>query len=379
MSVNESDAELSTSGPGDAEIAEHWRAFFQSALEALPVGVLLINRATYIISVNQAFESLFGCSRADVETQKLEAVMPETLLKEYKLAERVMSVASMESGEDSFEAGLKIQGKDKILQCMLRAGKSSGQATQGTAVIVLVFKDVTHERLLQQQLAQSGKMASIGQIAGGVAHEINTPLASILFNTQLLQTLPVTDEIKAVLKSVESSTARCRDIVQMLMSYVRPTQMGVRLVPIRLVPVIEQSMTLMGALLQAENVKVELDIRADPTVRGHATEISQVLVNFLSNAKDALSERPSKLVHVRLYTERDQAVLEVEDNGEGIAPDAAARVFEPFFTTKGVGKGTGLGLAVSKSIADKHAGTLAVKSKPGQGSIFSFRLPLVRT
>ena len=343
------------------------------------MGVLLVNRATYIISVNQAFERLFGCSRADVETQKLDAVMPETMLKEFKLAERVMSAASSESGDDSFEAGLKIHGQDKILQCMLRSGQSSGQATQGTAVIVLVFKDVTHERLLQQQLAQSGKMASIGQIAGGVAHEINTPLASILFNAQLLQTLPVTEEIKVVLKSVESSASRCRDIVQMLMSYVRPTQMGVRLVPIRLVPVIEQSMTLMGSLLQAENVSVERDIRADPTVRGHATEISQILVNLLSNAKDAVADRPSKRVHVRLYTEGDQAVLEVEDNGEGIEAEAAARVFEPFFTTKGVGKGTGLGLAVSKSIADKHAGTLAVKSKPGQGSIFSFRLPLVRS
>ena len=130
---------------------------------------------------------------------------------------------------------------------------------------------------------------------------------------------------------------------------------------------------------EAENVSVERDIRADPTVRGHATEISQILVNLLSNAKDAVADRPSKRVHVRLYTEGDQAVLEVEDNGEGIEAEAAARVFEPFFTTKGVGKGTGLGLAVSKSIADKHAGTLAVKSKPGQGSIFSFRLPLVRS
>ena len=362
---------------GDSEIAEHWRAFFQSALEALPVGVLLVNRATYIISVNRAFEGLFGFSRADVETQKLDAVMPEALLKEFKLAERVMNVASSESGDDAFEAGLKIQGKDKILQCMLRSGQHSDQATRGAPVIVLVFKDVTHERLLQQQLAQSGKMASIGQIAGGVAHEINTPLASILFNVQLLQTLPVTDEIKAVLKSVESSTARCKDIVQMLMSYVRPTQMGVRLTPIRLAPVIEQAMGLMGSLLQADNVKVVRDIRADPTVRGHGTEISQILVNFLSNAKDAVADRPSKVVHVRLYAEGGQAVLEVEDNGEGMSADDASRVFEPFFTTKGVGKGTGLGLAVSKSIADKHAGVIAVKSQRGKGSLFSFRLPLV--
>jgi|CXWL01.1.fsa_nt_gi PAS domain S-box-containing protein len=368
-----------TDDAGDSEIAEHWRAFFQSALEALPVGVLLVNRATYIISVNRAFERLFERSRADVETQKLDAVMPEALIKEFNLVERVVNIANSESADDSFEAGLKIQGQDKILQCMLRSGQSSNQATGGAPVIVLVFKDVTHERLLQQQLAQSGKMASIGQIAGGVAHEINTPLASILFNVQLLQTMAVTEDIKAVLKSVESSTSRCKDIVQMLMSYVRPTQVGVRLSPIRLVPVVEESMTLMGSLLQADNVKVVRDIRADPTVRGHATEISQILVNFLSNAKDAVSTRPLKEIHVRLYTEKEHAVLEVEDNGEGIAAADAARVFEPFFTTKGVGKGTGLGLAVSKSIADRHAGVLALKSKQGQGSIFSFRLPLMRS
>ena len=138
-------------------------------------------------------------------------------------------------------------------------------------------------------------------------------------------------------------------------------------------------MILVGAMLTGDGVEVVRDIRAAPTVRGNADELSQIFVNLLANAWDAVAGRPSKRIHLRLYTQGEQVIVEVEDNGDGIPAASLSRLFDPFFTTKAVGRGTGLGLTVCKGIIEKHQGSIEVKSQPGQGSVFTVRLPLINS
>jgi PAS domain S-box-containing protein len=364
-------------GISDNEIAQYWREFFQSALEALPVGVVILNRATYVVSVNEAFERLLGRSRREVGNQKLETALPEALIKEYQILERVAKIFSKEAGPDEFEAALSIDGQDRVLRCLLRPGLTSDNPMRAMPTVVIAFHDVTKERQLQLQVFQSEKMSSIGRIAGGVAHEMNTPLAAVMFNAQLLQTMPLPEEAKPILKMVESSAARCRDIAQTLMGYVRPTRVGARFAGVPLASVLEQVMVLVGAMLAGDGVEVVRDIRAAPVIRGNADELSQIFVNLLANAWDAVAGRPHKRIHLRLYAQGEEAIVEVEDNGEGISAGNLSRLFDPFFTTKAVGKGTGLGLTVCKGIIEKHSGSIQVKSQLGQGSTFTVRLPLM--
>lgn len=369
--------EKSVGNISDSDIAQYWREFFQSALEALPVGVLLLNRAMYVVSVNEAFEKLLGRPRVEVGNQKIEAALPEALVKEYQVPERVAKIFAKEASSDEFEATLVIDGQEKVLHCILRSGLTSDNPLRAMPTVVIVFRDVTKERQLQQQVFQSEKMSSIGQIAGGVAHEMNTPLAAVIFNAHLLQTMPLPEEAKPILRLVESSATRCKEIAQTLMGYVRPTRIGARLETVALASVLEQVMMLVGAMLSGDGVEVVRDIREAPKVRGNADELSQIFVNLLANAWDAVAGRPNKKIILRLYAQNGQAVVEVEDNGEGISPANISRLFDPFFTTKPVGKGTGLGLTVCKGIIEKHSGSIQVKSKSGGGAVFIVRLPMV--
>lgn len=233
----------------------------------------------------------------------------------------------------------------------------------------------------QQNLVQAGKLASIGELASGIAHELNNPLNNIgLFVGNVL------DSVKANTVNQEHASTQLQEalyqvrkagtIINELRTFSRTAHAEKG--PVQVNHVVESALMLLQEQLRLENVNVETDLLEPSIVLGNGIKLEQVLVNLLSNAKDALEGLQEKRLTVRSVRHGGWVELTVQDSGCGIAPDIVDRIFDPFFTTKAVGKGTGLGLSISYAIIKEHGGTITVESSPGKGTGFVVRLPLSR-
>jgi signal transduction histidine kinase len=262
--------------------------------------------------------------------------------------------------------------------------------------VVLYIRDATDEREREIGRLQSEKLASIGMLAAGVAHEINNPAAFVLANIEALtgnmrliedklRELPDADaaraalsnllfEASAVLQESKEGMARIQRIVKDLGSFSHADE-DVN-VPISVNTGVESALTMLRNELKYR-ARVEQDLRARRLVLASAPRLGQVFLNLISNAVQALEEANVKrnLVRVRSFDEGDHVVVEVSDNGPGIAPDAAPRIFESFFTTKPRGMGTGLGLPISLGIVRSLGGEIIVDNRPGEGATFRVRIP----
>jgi len=233
---------------------------------------------------------------------------------------------------------------------------------------------------VQKQLIQAEKLATVGTLAGGVAHEINNPLTAILANTQmLLATADSFDaDAKESLKLIEEASKRCRTIVQKLMTYARKPLESSEAPEIDLLKVLKKVISFLGYQLEQENVKIISEVKGDTyIVRGNHNELEQVVTNLILNAKDAIKQiKESGVIYIFLSKSDDWIKLEVKDEGAGIPKKIISRIFDPFFTTKDVGKGAGLGLSICQTIVEKHNGSITVQSEPNKGSTFTVQLPI---
>jgi len=233
----------------------------------------------------------------------------------------------------------------------------------------------------QSQLIQSEKMATVGTLAGGMAHEINTPLGTILTNTEMLLMEAKNKEQKANLKLIEEATKRCRDIVQVLLKYSR--QAPVEFQPVELNKVIEDACSLLEYQLANDGIGITINKKYGiaPKIEGNANELGQVITNIILNSKDAIiktynEKRDKENIQIKTYQKEKSLFIEIHDDGCGIPKKDIDRIFDPFFTTKDIGKGTGLGLSVSQRIIERHNGEIKVESEPGQGTTVRINLPI---
>ena len=245
--------------------------------------------------------------------------------------------------------------------------------------MVLVLKDITAQKDLQAQLVQSARLAGIGELAAGVAHELSNPLTSILgFADLLIQSEDIPQSHKEDVAIIMEESCRAQEIVQGLLDFAR--QSPLQIAPVDLNRVVREVLRLLQRQAELADVVVEVRYAADlPWVMGDARQLKQVLFNLIVNALQAMpnggmltistsygpaTTRQGKFVRVR-----------VRDTGVGIMPEHRQRLFQPFFTTKPEGKGTGLGLSISLGIVENHGGTIEVESEPGRGSCFTVLLP----
>ncbi|KLN66687.1 PAS domain-containing sensor histidine kinase [Vibrio sp. VPAP30] len=236
--------------------------------------------------------------------------------------------------------------------------------------------------LAKNQLIHSAKMASIGELSAGLAHEINQPLGAIQLNAELIFSIAEEEEvisreaITPIYTKITGQIQRITKIVQHLRTFSRDEQ-SVEMEPTDIRLMIEESLILFSQRLRLSNIVLHQDISTVlPSVECCKIQIEQVLTNLLSNAEHAVSKEKNKVIWIRAYTENDCVIIEVEDTGHGISSDNLSRVFDPFFTTKGVGEGTGLGMSISYGIACSHNGRLSVESKLGIGTTFTLSLPI---
>jgi signal transduction histidine kinase len=230
----------------------------------------------------------------------------------------------------------------------------------------------------QKQLIQSEKLATVGTLAGGVAHEINNPLAAILTNAQMLSMDATKEEDKESLKLIEEAAKRCRSIVQKLMVYSRKPLGGREITEIDLEKALNNVLSLLSYQLGQENIKINKRLQNPPfIITGSQNELEQVFTNLILNAKDAIKhKKKSGQIDVSITRQGKQMIIKVKDDGIGISKEHISKIFDPFYTTKDVGKGTGLGLSICHSIIEGHKGTISAESKEGQGSTFIVILPV---
>jgi signal transduction histidine kinase len=234
---------------------------------------------------------------------------------------------------------------------------------------------VTDRANLEEQLRLSEKMAAIGLLAAGVAHEVNTPLTGISSFTQMLLERSEPDDPRTqLLEKIERQTFRAAKIVNSLLNLARPS--GGDTGPVDLNGVIGDILSLLEHQFKLGHVQVRKDL-AKPAlvVRGVEYKLQQVFLNLFLNARDAMPKGGWLTVATRV--EDGTAVIEVADTGVGIPADHLGRIYDPFFTTKPEGRGTGLGLSVTYGIVQEHGGSLTCESQPGQGTRFRLVLPII--
>ena len=256
-----------------------------------------------------------------------------------------------------------------------------------TAVIEALVEQKTEElKSVQAQLVQSSKMAAVGQLAGGVAHEINNPLTGVLNNIQLIgMELDAgkefkSQEIKELMGVIEESALRCKKITQALLDFSHASKAVY--CPVALNDIAKGALFLISPKLTFENITLKQDLEPDiPMISGDPQLLKQVVLELVLNAQWAISQKPDQAgstITIKTWYEPKErsAFISISDTGIGMPEDIITRIFEPFFTTKDVGKGIGLGLALVYNVIGSHKGTIKVESKPNHGTIFKIRLPV---
>jgi two-component system NtrC family sensor kinase len=229
----------------------------------------------------------------------------------------------------------------------------------------------------EAQLVQASKMAAVGQLAAGIAHEINNPLAIILgFAQGLERRLPEAGEqFRKPIASIVREALRCRNLVQELLTFSRTGNRSRE--PLDLLVVLQSARHLLESRARTQDTQVHFVVSdKGPWVEGNKTQLEQVLINLGNNALDALKAGGELVLRIAPVSDT-HVIVEVEDTGPGIPEDIQGRIFEPFFTTKEVGKGTGLGLSLAYEIVQQHGGTLDVRSALGRGTTMTIRLPVI--
>jgi C4-dicarboxylate-specific signal transduction histidine kinase len=231
----------------------------------------------------------------------------------------------------------------------------------------------------QEQLVQAGKLATLGELTTGVAHELNNPLNNIgLFigNVEDLIKLGATDKerIAAELQKAMQQVRKATEIISHLRTFGRAAPASRELLSLR--DVIERAISLMREQLRLREIEITVELGSEePVVLGNSIQLEQVFINLLTNARDAVADSPRKIIRILGSVGSEAVEVMFSDTGQGIPPEFERRIFDPFFTTKQVGKGTGLGLSITYGIIRDHGGTISVESSVGEGATFLIRLP----
>jgi two-component system, NtrC family, sensor kinase len=241
---------------------------------------------------------------------------------------------------------------------------------------LLLFDDVTQRERLEEQMTQTEKLTSLGLLAAGVAHEVNTPLAVISNYIQMLgKQMPEGDPRQAIIEKIVKQTFRASEIVNNLLNFSRTS--ATEVVDIDVNRVVEETLSLVAHPLKTSQIQVVRQLGETlPAVRGSANKLQQVFLNLFLNARDAMPG--GGMLEVRTTAHNGSVEVEIVDTGAGIAREHIHRIFDPFFTTKASGRGTGLGLSVSYGIIKEHSGKIDVRSTVGKGTSFHVELPAVR-
>ena len=347
------------------------RAFNENILESLDDGLLVAGVDDRVIRWNQALENLYGITRADALGQSLDRLFDEPFVEAIRAAR-----TEAPNGTSLYRVPLTSRQAEaaRLLVNVTMVPLQAVVGADGQVGTIVILENITERAELEEQLRISEKMASLGLLAAGVAHEVNTPLTGISSYTQmLLEQADPGDPRTKLLQKIEKQTFRAARIVNGLLTLSRPpaAEAGER-APVDLNRVIADVLSLLEHQLEKGRIKIRRELaQGQVPIEGYEFKLQQVFLNLLLNARDAMPSGGWLTIASRI--EDGEVVAEVSDTGSGIRPEHLARIYDPFFTTKASGRGTGLGLSITYGIVREHDGVIHCDSVPGQGTRFSLR------
>jgi two-component system NtrC family sensor kinase len=351
------------------------KEFNESIVESVNVGLIAVDETGRITRCNSSFEELIGLSREQAVGKPVEEVFDASfaLNLENILGKSRWHLTEIRNAYKLHTYDYK--GKSLILNVAVAPLRSVSNQQTGA---IVVLENVSSRVKLEETLQQSEKLSSIGLLAAGVAHEVNTPLTGVSSYTQmLLGMIPETDPKHALLQKMQKQTDRATNIVGNLLNFSR-TGTATDFVEIDINKLLDDTLQLLEPQLRKSQVEiVKHYVKTPPKIRGNGGKLQQVFTNLILNARDAMFGGGT-ITLVTRFNEESGVIIEVSDTGEGIPAENINKIFDPFFTTKGVGNGTGLGLAVSYGIVQEHAGTIEVKSATGEGTTFHLNFPIAQ-
>jgi two-component system, NtrC family, sensor kinase len=351
-----------------AEEYERLKEFSENIVESINVGIAAADFEDRVESWNSQMEQLTGIRREDAVGRPLRDLLPEDLvgqLGRLRSEEGIHTIYKfpLPGPDDS----------DRVINVVFAPLVSKEQEQIGRLIL---FDDITERSVLENRLVQADKLSSLGLLAAGVAHEVNTPLAVISSYAQLLAKQVSGDESKSkLLEKIAKQTFRASEIVNSLLNFSRTSSTAYEEVDLN--RILRETLQLIHP--QLEKAKVRVEERLDGgvgMVRGNAGKLQQVFLNLLLNARDAMEGGGTLIVETAANDK--MARVAITDSGCGIPEENLARIYDPFFTTKGAKKGTGLGLSITYGIVKEHGGSIGVLSQVGQGTCFQLDFPLVR-
>ncbi|HEX9735540.1 MAG TPA: ATP-binding protein [Thermoanaerobaculia bacterium] len=330
----------------------------QGIIDSSPAGIAELDRDGRVVSANQAFSALVGVPVAELRGRAVEEVLPVRPLPE--------------PGDGLVEVSYSdMSGRERYLQLAVAPHGDGGEALR-----ILIVQDTSELIAMELALKEKERLAALGLLAAGVAHEVNTPLTGISSYAQLLLAdVGEGHPHHEVLKKLERQTFRAAQIVNNLLEFARNRHD--ELAPVSLSSVVEECLALLAERLREAGVEAEWQAPAEPPrVLGNEGELGQVFNNLMVNAVDAMAPRGGGRLTVGLAVDGDRIVARITDTGPGIPPERLERVFQPFFSSKWGKGGTGLGLAITYHIVHRHRGTIRAENHPGgRGCTFLIELP----
>lgn len=339
---------------------------FAMALEEAPDGVQIVDLGGKIIYSNKTVEKIYGFSPEEFKGKNVNE-----LNEDPEFADKVIIPALNDKGHWSGE--LKVKHKNgKIVPVLLNASIFADEFAKPLAMIGII-RDLTEQKeieKLEKQLLQADKLATVGQLASGVAHEINNPLGNISLYAQMLLKKIQDENDRKKLNIINDESNRAAHIVKGLLDFARQSEP--KMTPTDINVEIRKALDLTKH--QMKDINVTTLFQTLPMINCDPGQISQVIMNMLTNSIQAITENGEIKIETRV--ENNNVAIIITDNGSGIPEENLNKIFEPFFTTKKPGEGTGLGLAISYGIIKRHNGSIDVKSQVGKGTTFIIKLPI---
>ncbi len=356
-----------------AEEFARLKEFNESIIESINVGILAVDPRGVITTWNSALEELFGIDRQQALGRKVHQVLDPELVRALR---SVIGDArwSVPDARNIYKfRTTRRDGQELFLNVSIAPFETKRGVKVGSLIVI---EDITERLRLEQQLLQSEKLSSIGLLAAGVAHEVNTPLTGISSYVQmLLKQMPEADPRYKLLVKIQQQAERASTIATNLLNFSRVDT--TEFADLDIHRVLDDTLQLVNPQLRNRRVRIVKEYGADlPLVRGNVTKLQQVFMNLILNARDAMPDGGT--LTIRTYLHDGMVAVDVVDTGVGIRPEHIRRIYDPFFTTKGVGRGTGLGLALTYGIVQEHGGRIHVESQVGQGTQFTISLPPAR-
>jgi PAS domain S-box-containing protein len=342
--------------------------FRRCLLESFPDLILVVNLEGRYTFVSARVRDLLGYQSEDL----LDRGISETEDHSPELAELYHDVVS--SNRSFGAAEFSARHRDGSWRTMRASASKLFDADAKLAGVIISVRDITTERKLEQQIVQSERLAAMGAMIGGVAHELNNPLTSILGVSELLQDSQTTDAARKQIGILQQQARRAAEIVHNLTYFATPPTPGKT--PVNIADIVERTLNLHSYSLRKNSITVDfLRESNQPLVKADPHQLMQVFLNLILNAEQAIREiRDRGTLRIRLGNSGDAVWASFQDDGPGIPQDVLTSIFDPFYTTKRPGRGTGLGLSICKSVMKEHNGTIEAANAPGGGAVFTVTL-----